>query len=239
VTLSKIAQVLFTRVPISGKTKKRLTPFLTAQQAADLHQGMILDTMSVMKKVRADVFICYEPAAGAEQLLKTLAGKTRVYPQRGRTLDRRVINCLVDLRQRGYRAAYFIVSDSPSVKPGYLQQAIRALSGPHPVVVIGPSHDRGAYLLGTNRLEDLGFLEHIPWGEDRVFHLLASQSLLAGYRVRPLPIVKDIDKRQDVYWLFEEAVRVSSKELKHVKNFFRVFGKSIFYAHVTKQALAR
>lgn len=226
--MNKIAQVLFTRAPLPRKTKKRLTPFLTPQQAAYLHKAMILDTLSVMKKVRADILICHEPTVHADALFEGLGAKAEIFPQRGRALYRKVINSFIDVYRRGYQAAYVIVSDSPLIQPDHLQQAIDAVKNAHPVAVIGPSQDRGAYLLGMNHFKDLRFLEDIPWSKSAVLDILISRILRSDYDLVTLPSVKDIDEEKDVHWLLKETARAAPQELRHVKSFFRAHGKSIF-----------
>ncbi len=225
--MSKIAQVLFTRVPVPGRTKKRLMPFLTPQQAADLHEAMIYDTLHVMQRAKADLLICYEPSI-KKVFFEELVRRQSIYPQRGKLLSKKVINCFVDMHEKGYKGGLLLVSDTPTVQTCYLQKAIRVLQEPHPVVAIGPSHDRGVYLIGTNRLDQLKYLEKIPWSKSSILELLLANIRETDLSLRFLPVVKDIDEKQDVYWLLSECARVSKDELKHVKSFFRKQGKSIF-----------
>ncbi|MBL8014253.1 MAG: TIGR04282 family arsenosugar biosynthesis glycosyltransferase [Candidatus Omnitrophica bacterium] len=226
--MSRVAQVLFTRAPLPGKTKRRLTPFLTSQQASDLHKAMISDTVSVMKRVEADIFICHEPSCDDNFSFEEWVGKQRTYPQRGRVLHQKVINGFMDVSKRGYQKAFLIVSDSPLIQEDYLQQALDAVNNDEPVAVIGPSHDRGAYLLGVNRFEDFGFLKDIPWSESTVLDILISRISASGFSLITLPAVRDIDEKEDVYWLLRESARVAGHELQQVKKFFRAEGKSIF-----------
>ena len=49
------ALIIFTRVPIEGRTKTRLMPYLTGIQAAKLHAAMSKDIQERIDKVEADV----------------------------------------------------------------------------------------------------------------------------------------------------------------------------------------
>ena len=45
------ALIIFTRVPIEGRTKTRLMPYLTGIQAAKLHAAMLKDIQERIDKV--------------------------------------------------------------------------------------------------------------------------------------------------------------------------------------------
>ena len=53
----KNALIIFTRVPVAGKTKTRLQPFLSGEECASLHQCFITDIMNKMKQTSADLFV--------------------------------------------------------------------------------------------------------------------------------------------------------------------------------------
>ncbi len=82
--MNKLASILFTRVPLPGYTKTRLTAkeeggFLTPEEAATFYKASLMDTMEVVLKViksfkeekptvENKLFIAYEPKEQEDKL---------------------------------------------------------------------------------------------------------------------------------------------------------------------------
>ena len=60
----KQALILFTRIPVPGKTKTRLMPYFSPKQCAKLHTCFLKDISEQCRKVKADCFVCYAPEDG-------------------------------------------------------------------------------------------------------------------------------------------------------------------------------
>ena len=54
----KQALILFTRIPVPGKTKTRLMPYFSPKQCAKLHTCFLKDISDQCRKVKADCFVC-------------------------------------------------------------------------------------------------------------------------------------------------------------------------------------
>lgn len=71
--LSGQVVILFTRVPVPGKAKTRLSPVLTPQQAADVQRALIADTVGMLSLLNRDILVCYAPdhadQSNAQELL--------------------------------------------------------------------------------------------------------------------------------------------------------------------------
>ena len=53
----KQALILFTRIPVPGKTKTRLMPYFSPKQCAQLHTCFLKDISEQCRKVKADCFV--------------------------------------------------------------------------------------------------------------------------------------------------------------------------------------
>ena len=77
--LSDRTLVLFTRVPVAGKSKTRLQSALTPQQCADVQMAMICDTMEELSYLDCDIVVSYAPdhedQENAEELQKFIQSK--------------------------------------------------------------------------------------------------------------------------------------------------------------------
>ena len=55
------AIIIFTRVPIPGRTKTRLQGFLTKDQCAEIHKNFLKDIKKTCEKLNKDIFVFYTP----------------------------------------------------------------------------------------------------------------------------------------------------------------------------------
>ena len=75
----KQALILFTRIPVPGKTKTRLMPYFSPKQCAKLHTCFLKDISDQCRKVKADCFVCYAPENGDVKELQDILGKQKEY----------------------------------------------------------------------------------------------------------------------------------------------------------------
>jgi rSAM/selenodomain-associated transferase 1 len=132
--------------PAPGKTKTRLCPPLNSEQAAELYECFLRDTLAIMRGV-PDVLlkIVYLPQ-NAHNYFRNLAPDMDLVQQRGDSLGERLDNLLTDVLLHGADKAVVINSDSPTLPATYLVQAFEQLSAAD--VVLGPASDGGYYLIG-------------------------------------------------------------------------------------------
>jgi rSAM/selenodomain-associated transferase 1 len=142
--------IVVAKRPAPGRTKTRLTPPLSPEQAAALYESFLQDTLELMRQVpgvrRA---IAYLPV-GARSYFAQLAPDFDLIPQTGADLGVRLDNALTHYLEHGYDHAAIMNSDGPTLPSGHLRQAFTALSD-HADVVLGPSDDGGYYLIGLQR----------------------------------------------------------------------------------------
>lgn len=140
------AVILFTRIPIAGKTKTRLQPFLDGKSCCSLHRAFIKDIYNVIKKIDADIYIY----CTAENHTKNSAGlfydNPALFMQKGENLGQRMYNAISEVLDFGYQACVLIGTDVPLIGPENIENAFEILKTKD--VVISPVEDGGYYLIG-------------------------------------------------------------------------------------------
>jgi len=143
------ALLVVSKRPTPGQTKTRLTPPLTPEQAAQLYESFLRDTLDLIRRVPGvRPIIAYLPE-GAEAYFRGLAPDFDLLPQVGDDLGARLDNALTHCLSDGFRQAVIMDSDSPTLPAEFLTQAFAALDRAD--TVIGPCDDGGYYLIGLKR----------------------------------------------------------------------------------------
>jgi len=112
-------------------------------------------------------------------------------PQRGPDFAARLANAFADARARGYREIVAVPTDVPRLGPRELAEAFRRLAAAE--VVLGPSPDGGAYLIGC-RSDPAGLFLGVRWRTAAAFADLAAN---AGSPAVLDPL-EDVDRRADL-----------------------------------------
>ncbi len=143
------ALLVVAKRPAAGQTKTRLTPPLSPQQAAQLYESFLCDTLDLMLSVKqAHRIVAYLPE-GEESYFRGLAPGFDLTPQHGGDLGQRLDNALTACLSGGFEHAVIMDSDSPTLPAEYLARAFSSLDSAD--VVLGPCDDGGYYLIGLNR----------------------------------------------------------------------------------------
>jgi rSAM/selenodomain-associated transferase 1 len=192
--------------PAPGQTKTRLCPPLTHDQAAELYDCFLRDTLSIMRAV-SDVrcVIGYLPE-DAQGYFRQLAPDMELSPQRGSSLGERLDHLLTEALLGGSQRAVIMDSDSPTLPSAYLQQAFDDLADAD--VVLGPTHDGGYYLIGLNKPQP-HLLREVQMSTS---HVLADTVALAensGLNVSLLPVWYDVDTIEELHQLHGEIAGLS------------------------------
>lgn len=146
--------IVVAKRPAPGQTKTRLTPPLSPEQAADLYECFLQDTLDLMRRVTRCVpnvqrAIAYLPIE-ARDYFAQLAPDFDLIPQTGADLGARLDHALTHYLDQGYERAAIMNSDGPTLPIEHLQSTFAALSD-HTDIVLGPSDDGGYYLIGLKR----------------------------------------------------------------------------------------
>ena len=149
------AIAVMAKASIPGRTKTRLVPPLTLEQAAALNSAFLDDVAENLalaaKHAPIASFMAFGPPGSApffEDRLSRDIGLLEIWsPDFGDCLFE-TVRQLLDL---GYGAACVLNSDSPTLPTNRLIEVSRALMPSGDRAVLGPSTDGGYYLLGLKR----------------------------------------------------------------------------------------
>jgi rSAM/selenodomain-associated transferase 1 len=219
------------KVPSVGKTKTRLSPPLSGEQAVGLYRSFLLDTLELMRRVEGvQPIIAYLPREG-EPFFRGIAPPGFDFvAQEGSDLSERLDNVLSRCLQDGYRQAVVMDSDSPTLPLDYLVQAFQELDDPSVDVVLGPCDDGGYYLIGVKSPTPALF-HGIVMSTATVTQETLQRARDEGLRSVCLPAWYDVDTAQDLQRLAQALEAESLPAAQHTRRFLsQELGTSALHA---------
>lgn len=195
-----------TKAPRAGQVKTRLTPPLTADEAAALNICFLRDTTRAISQAARGIaqgVAVYTPVDAAAAYDGILPAKFELIPQRGETLSERIIFAMEDLFAMGFASVCLINSDSPTVPEKVFAEAVTILAQPEETLVLGPASDGGYYLVGLKKPHRALF-EDIAWSTDRVLQQTVERAEEINLTVHFLTAWYDVDDRKTLWRLCEE-----------------------------------
>lgn len=198
--------------PRVGSTKTRLCPPLTFEDAAQLYEALLLDTIDMGSTLEdVDLAIAVTPPESIPYF-KRVAPNTILVPIACSDIGQCLSGVLAHLLRIGYAKAIALNSDGPSLPTEYIQQAIRRLDSHD--IVFGPSEDGGYYLIGLKEMSDQIFTD-IEWSTSRVLSQTLEKCDNLGLQVDLLPPWYDVDTAADIERLREELSMLPDHALSH------------------------
>ena len=192
----KRALIIFTRIPVQGKTKTRMMPHFSPRQCAALHACFLSDIRKQCEACGADIFVSYAPENGKLERLKMLLGKEKKYmPQEGEHLGKRMLHAFREVFEQGYDSCVLIGTDVPELREHHLRKAFWKLQEKD--IVFGKTSDGGYYLVGMKKLQPLVFGLN-EYGHSRVFQETLDQISEAGITVGFTDTLSDMDTPEDL-----------------------------------------
>ena len=178
--------IVLAKAPSPGRSKTRLCPPCTPEQAAGLAEAALSDTLAA---------VAAAPAARRVLVLDGEPGEWlpagfEVVAQRGGGLDERLANAFDDVGG----PALLIGMDTPQVTPGLLDSAARRLAAAD--AVLGPALDGGFWALGLNR-PDAALLVGVPMSVEGTGRLQHARLVAAALSVDVLDPLQDVDRIED------------------------------------------
>lgn len=178
--------IVIAKAPVPGRSKTRLSPPCTPEEAAHLAEAALADTLRAVAATPVDrrvVVLDGEPGPW-------LPDRCEVMAQCGGGLDERLANAFDDVGG----PALLIGMDTPQVTPGLLSASLRVLSRAD--AVLGLAVDGGFWALGLRR-PDRSLLLGVPMSVAHTGRRQRARLRGAGLRVRMLPTLRDVDRIED------------------------------------------
>jgi rSAM/selenodomain-associated transferase 1 len=202
------------KASIPGRSKTRLVPPLTFEEAARCNTAFLRDIADNILAASAQASIAGHMAFGPPQskpfFVQHLPAEIGLieawYPNFGDCL----LAAIAGLLERGHRSAVVLNSDSPTLPTSLLVETAQALAQPGDRAVLGPAHDGGYYLLGLKAMHRRMF-EDIAWSTEHVARQTLDRAAELDLPVHVLPEWYDVD---DV-----RALRILQEELFEARSF--------------------
>jgi rSAM/selenodomain-associated transferase 1 len=208
------ALVIVGKAPRPGRTKTRLVPPLSIDQAADLSSAFLLDTVELGRGLGWECVSVVHPAEPheAEVLAQLLPPDVRLCAQVGLGLGSALQGAFAGHFAEQFDRVVLVDSDSPTLPSEVLHAACAGLDEYD--VTLGPSVDGGYYLLGLRQQHDELF-EGITWSTALVFAQTLRQARLLN--VQCLPEWYDVDAPDDLRRLSEDLAQQPDHVAAHTR----------------------
>jgi rSAM/selenodomain-associated transferase 1 len=182
------ALVVLAKAPRPGRSKTRLCPPCTPQDAATLARAALADTLDA---------VLATPASRRGLVLDGPAGDWlpagfEVVAQRGDGLDERLAHAFADVGG----PALLVGMDTPQVTPADLADGLERLMAPGIDAVLGPAADGGYWAIGLREARPRAFLG-VPMSTARTGRAQHARLRRLGLRVALLPALRDVDRIAD------------------------------------------
>lgn len=184
--------------PRKGRVKTRLTPYLSAEEAASLYQALLEDVLTSSQEVSGvQRLVAFHPPSARAWFGSRVGRSYELLEQHGPDLAERMVQVFETLFARGHPAVILRNSDSPDLPPSHLQRAIDWLSDPQIDLVLGPDLGGGYYLIGLARPCAALFRE-VAMSTLSMREATLAIAAREGLQSRELPEWLDIDHPQDL-----------------------------------------
>ena len=184
------------KASIPGRTKTRLVPPLTFEEAARCNTAFLRDIadniLAASERASIAGHMAFGPPQARPFFQTHLPGEIGLieawYPDFGDCL----FAAIAGLLERGHRGAVVLNSDSPTLPTALLIETAQALERPGDRVVLGPANDGGYYLLGLKAAHRRLF-QDIAWSTEHVARQTLDRAAELGLPVHVLPEWYDVD----------------------------------------------
>ena len=206
--MNRPALIIFSKVPLPGRTKSRLQEELTAEEAALFHRACLLDLNNLALGSGLKTFLYFSGGSkeefkakypglipyGFEMLREIGLNDFEFIEQSGADLGERMYNAASQVLGC-YKPVIIIGSDIPDIKEYTLRTAVEMLNSRD--LVIGPAVDGGYYLIGLNKPHKEIFTG-ISWGSGDVLQQTMDTVRESRLSCFLLPSKSDIDDWNDL-----------------------------------------
>jgi rSAM/selenodomain-associated transferase 1 len=204
------------KAPQAGRSKTRLCPPLTAEQAAAMSAAFLRDTTDSMaaatRQAAIASYAAYAPL-GTEGLLRPclaedtellLADGSPPMPAGVDGFGRCLLHAIQGMLAAGHAAACVLSSDSPTIPTAFLVQAATLLLAPGDRAVLGPADDGGYYLLGL-KAPHAAMFRDIAWSTATVADATRERAREIGLDLVELEPWYDVDDAASLGVLLRES----------------------------------
>jgi hypothetical protein len=192
--------MVMAKTPAPGRVKTRLCPPCTLDEAAEIAQASLRDTLDAVAGCRADrriLALAGEPGPWVPPGFEVIA-------QRGESLNERLVNAWADTADTDEGGAGIQIGmDTPQVRPTDLDRAL-ALVAPGRAV-LGHAVDGGWWVIGLAGADPARVFAGIPMSTPLTGRRQERRLRVLGLPVDHAPVLRDIDTAADLAAVTAEA----------------------------------
>ncbi len=196
-----------------GRTKTRLVPPLTFDEAAALNTAFLQDISDNLllagRYASIAGYAAYAPRGSEDFFYRVLPSAIGLIDACLSNFGDCLLRTIDQTLARGHLSAVVLNSDSPTLPTALLVETAEALAQPGERAVLGPSIDGGYYLLGLKTAHRRLF-EDIAWSTERVAEQTLARAREIKLDVHMLPCWYDVDDVEGLRRLSGEMQRSRS-----------------------------
>jgi rSAM/selenodomain-associated transferase 1 len=193
-----------------GRTKTRLVPPLTYDEAAALNTAFLQDIADNLliagRHAGIAGYAACAPSGSEDFFVGILPPSIGLIDACLANFGDCLLHTIVEILARGHGSAVVLNSDSPTLPTALLVETADVLAQPGERAVLGPSSDGGYYLLGLKTAHRRMFAD-IAWSTDRVAEQTLERAREIGLDVHMLPVWYDVDDAEGLRRLGTELRR--------------------------------
>ena len=208
------ALVIVGKAPRAGSVKTRLSPPLSLEQAAELYEAFLLDTLETVRELGWERVCVVHPPGEAP----SLTGSVDLLEQPAAGLARALSFAFEHHFAQGFDRVVLIGSDNPTLTVEPILMANRVLEEVD--LAIGPTHDGGYYLIGMRQPWPRLFTQ-IEWSTPRVYAQTLQRAREMDLRVQAVQEWFDVDDAADLDHLTAELARLAISVAPHTRALLR------------------
>jgi glycosyltransferase A (GT-A) superfamily protein (DUF2064 family) len=195
--------VVITKAPVPGRSKTRLSPPCTPDQAAAIAAASVGDTLDAVRAAAVGRRVVALDGAPGELDLTDCVVLPQVEGDLGTRLAAAFAGAMTGADAD--RPTLLIGMDTPQVSPGLLAACLDRLVDAGPgTAVLGAAPDGGWWALGLHSCAPASVLPDVAMSRDDTAELTRNALRRAGLTVLDLPVLTDIDH-------FPDAVSVAAE----------------------------
>jgi len=195
------------KAPRAGAVKTRLVPLLGPRRAAELSACFLRDVAATIAALPnacgAHGYAMFTPCDAEEAMRAIMPPGFGFLFQGGTDIGRALSGAARSLLALGHRCVLLVNSDSPTLPPGLLEEAIRLLDAPGDRVVFGPATDGGYYLVGL-KVAHARLFEDVPWSTADALSRSLERASEIGLPSKLLTPWYDVDDAESLAHLRDE-----------------------------------
>lgn len=181
--------LVMAKSPVPGRSKTRLCPPLSLEEAARVAEGALADTLETVARCGAGRRILALDGPPGEWIPPGF----EVIAQRGSSFGRRLAAAWSDAAGPGLQ----IGMDTPQASPDLLDRCLELASQPGATASLGRAADGGWWAIGLADRWDVDVFSGVPMSTPGTFVAQWARLEACGHRVRALPELRDVDTIED------------------------------------------